>query len=82
MGIDEDQRLAALQHELVDREQGLRREVLRMHHHQHVDIGGNRVDVGAERLDLVELLQLLDHGIGSLGWPCIAAIMSPSSGRR
>ncbi len=57
--VDEDQRLAALQHKLVDREQRLGCKVLRVHQHQHVDIGGNGVDVDAERLDLVELLQLV-----------------------
>ena len=61
VGIDKDQRLAALQHELVDREQCLRRQVLRMHQHQHIDIGRDRIEACRQRLDLVELLQLLDH---------------------
>ena len=60
MRVDKDQRLAAPQHELVDREQGLGRQILRMHQHQHVDIGRDHVDVGGQRLDLVELLQLVD----------------------
>ena len=60
MRVDKDQRLAAPQHELVDREQGLGRQILRVHQHQHIDIRRDYVDVGVERLDLVELLQLVD----------------------
>ena len=41
--IDEDQRLAAPQHELVDREQRLVRQVLRVDQHQHIDVGRHRV---------------------------------------
>ena len=60
IGIDKDQGLAALQHVLVDGE--LRRvgELLRMHHHQHVDIGRDLVDVGRQSLDIVDLAQLAD----------------------
>ncbi len=62
MGIDKDQGLAASQDELVDRIERLVRQVLRMRQHQHVDIGRDRIDIGGERLDRVELLQLLHHG--------------------
>ena len=42
IGIDEDERAAALQHELIDRVELLRRsDRARMHDHQHVDVGGN-----------------------------------------
>ena len=61
MRIDKDERLAALQDELVDRVERLLRQALRMHQHQHVDIGRDRIDVGGERLDRIELLQLLHH---------------------
>ncbi len=60
--IDEDERLAAFQDELVDREQCLVRQVLRMHEHQHIDIGRDRIDIGGQRLDRIELLQLLHDG--------------------
>ena len=70
MRVDKDQRLAATEHKLVDREQGLGRQVLRMHQHQHVDIGRDRIEVGAEGVDLVELLQLLEHRHW-LGWPAL-----------
>ncbi len=64
--IDKDERLAAFQDELVDREQCLVRQVLRMHEHQHIDIGRDRIDVGGQRLDRIELLQLL-HDCHRLG---------------
>ena len=61
IGIDKDQRLAALQDKLVNREQCLLRQVLRMHQHQDTDVGGHRVELGADRLNLGELTQLLDN---------------------
>ena len=64
IGIDEDQRVAALQHELVDGVERLVGQVLRMDDHQHVDVVRHLVDVGRDRLHVVELLQLLDHDIG------------------
>ena len=64
--IDKDERLAAFQDELIDRKQRLVRQVLRVHEHQHIDIGRDRIDVGGQRLDRIELLQLLHdrHRLG------------------
>jgi len=60
--IDKDERLAAFQDELVDRKERLIRQALRMHEHQHIDVGRDRIDVGGQRLDRIELLQLLHDG--------------------
>ena len=54
IGIDEDQRLAAPQHELVDGIVRLVRQMLRMRDHQHVDVGRHLVEIGRQILDVVE----------------------------
>ena len=65
MRIDEDQRLAAAEHELVDGVERLVRQVLRMHDHQHVDVVGSTLSSSVrERAQLVELAQLVDDRIG------------------
>ena len=66
MGIDKDQRLAALQHELVDREQCLWRQVLRMHQHQHVDIDRDRIEASADNGSI--LSSCCTCSITAIGW--------------
>jgi hypothetical protein len=63
IGIDEHQGSPALEHELIDGVERLIGKLLRMHQHQHVDIARNRVEIGAERFDGVELLHLFEHDV-------------------
>ncbi len=58
--VDKDQRLATLEHVLVDRELRGVGQMLGVNHHQHVDFGGDRIDVGRQRLDVDDLAQLAD----------------------
>ena len=48
--VDENQRAPAAEHELVDGVASYRRQVLRMHNHQHVDVGVDALQLGREAL--------------------------------
>src|SRR5258706_590148 len=57
--IDEDERLGALQHELVDGVECFFRKAVWMVYHEHVDFIVDLMNIGREGADLGELAQFL-----------------------
>ncbi len=74
MRIDEHEGAAAAQHELVDGEQRLVRQVLRMDEHEHADI---RRDLGGVTVDRAHVEELLHLGVDD---PGVALLAGPAEG--
>ena len=60
--IDEQQQPSAAHHELVDGVERFRRELFRVHHHQHVDVLVDVIELGGEGAHREQLLDLAHDG--------------------